>query len=69
MRLASSGRHTTERWMVTAVIGTWARFSTISRYVGMKKLVAALAVHEASLNLNLDPPPKAASRKRTAPSR
>jgi hypothetical protein len=49
-----------ERWMVTAVIDAGARFRKIRGYVGMKKLVAALAAHEASLNPDLDAGRKAA---------
>jgi len=49
-----------ERWMVTAVIDAGARFRKIRGYVGMKKLIAALHAHAASLNPNLDAARKAA---------
>ena len=49
-----------ERWMVTAVIDAGGRFRKIRGYVGMKKLVAALDAHAATLNPKLDPAAKAA---------
>lgn len=49
-----------ERWMVTAGIDPRARFRKIRGYVGMKKLVAAVHAHAASLNPNLDAARKAA---------
>ena len=49
-----------ERWMVTAVIDAGGRFHKVRGHVGMKKLVAALEAHAATLNPKLDPAAKAA---------